>query len=118
LINTSTNTGQTLQVNGTATASEFNTSEDNFTNVTSGGTATLFTVAASQMYLCYATQGATNKQVTFTVSVPEGGTTAEIGIISTTGASLAITASGLNVQATNTEAFTVTVKTTYIRIKS
>jgi len=106
-----------LQVNGNAKVTKITSLEDNFTTIASGVTATLFTVAASQMYLCYVTQGATSVQVTFTVSVAEGSGTAIIGVLSTSGATLVISASGLNVQATNGAAPTITAKTTYIRIK-
>jgi hypothetical protein len=117
LIGTTTDNGNKLQVNGTSTLNKVNSSEDSFTNISNGATSTIFTLAASQMFLFYVTQGATNQQVTFTASVAEGGTTAIIGIISTTGATLSITASGLNVQATNTSGVTITAKTTCIRIK-
>jgi hypothetical protein len=118
LINTTSDAGDyKLQVNGNVYATKINSLEDQFTNITSGSTSTLFTVAASQMYLCYITQGYSNKQVTFVVSVPEGGTTAQIGVLSSTDSTLSVSASGLNVQATNTAGVTVTVKTTYLRIK-
>jgi len=106
-----------LQVNGSAKISKVNSTEDTFINIGGGATATIFTVAASQMFLCYSTQGATSVQVTYTVSVAEGSATAIIGVISTSGATLVISASGLNVQATNGFGSTITLKTTVIRIK-
>jgi hypothetical protein len=106
-----------LQVNGNAKVTKITSLEDSFTTIAGGATATIFTVAASQMYLCYCTQGATNVQVTFTVSVAEGSATAIVGVLSTSGATLIISASGLNIQATNGAGPTITAKTTYIRIK-
>jgi hypothetical protein len=117
LIGTTTDAGQKLQVNGTATATKFNTTEDVFTNIAAGATSTIFTMADSQMYLVYITQGAAGSCVTFTSSVAEGGVTAIIGIISTSDTNILITASGLNVRATNNFGATVTMKTTIIRIK-
>jgi hypothetical protein len=117
LIKSTTNTGQALQVTGTTFGTKFNSLEDAFTNISPGATATIFTVEASQMYLCFIMQGNTSKQVTFTVSVPEGGTTAQIGLISATDATLTVSASGLNIQATNASAPTITCQTTYIRIR-
>jgi hypothetical protein len=114
---TTDDTVNKLQVTGNAIVSKITSLENSFTTIASGATVTLFTVAASQMYLCYVTQGATSVQVTFTVSVAEGSGTAIIGVLSTSGATLVISASGLNVQATNGAAPIITAKTTYIRIK-
>jgi hypothetical protein len=114
---TTDDTVNKLQVNGNAKVTKITSTEDSFTNIAGGATATIFTVAASQMYLCYSTQGASSVQVTYTVSVAEGSGTAIIGTLSTSGATLVITASGLNVQATNGFGATITLKTTFIRIK-
>jgi hypothetical protein len=117
LIGTTSDNGNKLQVSGTASIGKVNSTEDTFTNIGNGVTATLFTMAASTMYLCYVTQGGTSVQVTFTASVAEGSGTAIVGVISTSGATLVVSASGLNIQATNTAGLTITAKTTIIRIK-
>ena len=117
LIGTTTDNGNKLQVSGTATIGKVNSIEDTFTNIGNGATATIYTMAASQMFLVYITEGATNQQVTFTSSVAEGSAFAYVGVISTSGAGLTVTASGLNIQVTNTTGTTITCKHTIIRIK-
>lgn len=105
---------------GTAWGSSIAGTTTNASGYVAVGASTSVTIfsldaTAGQAVLVYITQGADSYCTAALVVVPEGGTTAIVTELYKTNANLTITASGLNVQATNGVALDKTIKYSIIR---
>lgn len=87
-----------------------------FINVPGASTSTLFTVVGKSAYFVSITQGTELYSETAIVTVPENATTAIVTSLYQTNANLALSASGLNIRATNGVGATRTVHFAYLRI--
>ena len=111
LVGTSTDlTGALLQVNGAMNSNKYQQ------NVTAGSTDTIFTMAASQCYHIYATEGTNQTHSVAIASCAEGSSTAVLTSLYQSSANTVLSASGLNIQVYNGAGSTRTIKVTILRM--
>ena len=111
LVGTGTDlTGALLQVNGAMNSNKYQQ------NVTAGSTDTIFTMAASQCYHIYCTEGTNQTHSVAIASCAEGSSTAVLTSLYQSSANTVLSASGLNIQVYNGAGSTRTIKTTILRM--
>jgi hypothetical protein len=113
LVGTATDlTGALLQVNGAMNSNKYQQ------NVTAGSTDTIFTMAASQCYHIYCTEGTNQTHSVAIASCAEGSSTAVLTSLyqSSDTTAVVLSASGLNIQVYNGAGSTRTIKTTILRM--
>jgi hypothetical protein len=109
LVGTTTAIGK-LTVNGAVNSATY------AVNITSSSTDTMFTMAASQSYVGYVTEGASNTHSVFFASCAEGSATAVVTNVYQSSANTVVSASGLNIQVFNGAGSTRTMKMTVTRL--
>jgi len=109
LVGTTTAVGK-LTVNGAINSATY------AVNITAGNTDTMFTMAASQSYVGYVTEGASNTHSVFFASCAEGSSTAVVTSIYQSSANTVVSASGLNIRVFNGAGSTRTMKMTVTRL--
>jgi hypothetical protein len=109
LVGTTTAVGK-LTVNGAINSATY------AQNITAGNTDTMFTMAASQSYVGYVTEGASNTHSIFFASCAEGSSTAVVTSIYQSSANTVVSASGLNIRVFNGSGGTRTMKMTVTRL--
>ena len=103
-------TGALLQVNGAMNSNKYQQ------NVTAGSTDTIFTMAASQCYHIYCTEGTNQTHSVAIASCAEGSSTAVLTSLYQSSANTVLSSSGLNIQVYNGAGSTRTMKTTILRM--
>jgi len=115
LINTNTNSGQTLQVNGTARASEFNSTSGSVSVPVSTAT-TFFTPTTTGLYLAHIYLGGSPTQTWSAVIIFAFQATNVLIVNQTNGVNVSTSVSGTNIQVTQIGATTYTFSYEIIKI--